>query len=61
MKEYAEKHGIDPATARQKAGRGGYQTARKIGRDWFIDDAEPFRDLRIKTGKYKGARKKKEE
>jgi hypothetical protein len=44
--EYAAKHGKDPATVRQKALRGGFQTARKIGRDWVIEEDEPYVDLR---------------
>lgn len=56
LKEYAIRNGINPATARQKAGRGGYNTAIKIGRDWMIDDSEPHIDLRVKTGKYKNWR-----
>lgn len=50
---YAQRHGKDPATARQMALRGGFKTARKIGRDWLIDDREPYPDRRVKTGKYK--------
>lgn len=46
LKQYAEMHGRSPATARQMAGRGGYQTARKLGRDWIIDPAEPYPDGR---------------
>jgi len=46
LSEYAAKHGKDPATARQKALRGGFQTARKIGRDWVIEEDEPYSDLR---------------
>lgn len=61
LKDYAKKHGILPATARQKAGRGGYKTAQKIGRDWFVDETEPFIDLRVKSGKYVDARKKETE
>lgn len=37
--EYAQRHGKDPATARQMALRGGFETARKIGRNWVIDDS----------------------
>jgi predicted site-specific integrase-resolvase len=48
LKEWALRHGIDPATARQKALRGGFKTAVKIGRDWMIDEDEPRRDLRKK-------------
>ena len=58
LKEYAERNGKDPATARQMALRGGFQTAQKIGRDWVIDDHEPYPDRRVKTGKYKDFRKK---
>ena len=57
LSEYAKAHGRDPATARQMALRDGFMTARKIGRNWVIDDAEPWPDRRVKTGKYiKGAR-----
>ena len=48
LKAWALRHDIDPATARQKAGRGGYQTAEKVGRDWLIDEDEPKVDLRKK-------------
>ena len=57
LSEYAKQHGIAPVTARQKAQRGGYQTAEKIGRDWFIDPEEPHNDNRIKSGKYINWRK----
>lgn len=52
LKEYAAKNGIEPATARQKALRGGYYTAKKIGNQWVIDDEEPNTDQRITCGKY---------
>ena len=52
LAEYAKAHGRDPATARQMALRGGFETARKVGRDWLIDSDEPWPDRRIKTGKY---------
>jgi predicted site-specific integrase-resolvase len=48
LKEWALRHGIAPATARQKALRGGFKTAEKVGRDWMIDEDEPRRDLRKK-------------
>lgn len=44
--EYATRNGRDPATARQKAERGGFKTALKIGRNWVIDESEPYSDLR---------------
>ena len=52
--EYAERHGKNPANARQMAARGSFQTARKIGRNWVIEDSEPWPDRRVKTGEYIG-------
>lgn len=52
--EYAERHGKNPANARQMAARGSFQTARKIGRNWVIEDDEPWPDRRLKSGKYTG-------
>ena len=52
LTEYAEINGVDPSTVRQRAIRGAYQTARKIGRNWVIDKNEPHVDHRIKSGKY---------
>lgn len=46
LAEYAKNHGRDPATCRQMALRGGFQTARKIGRNWCIDSDEPYPDHR---------------
>ena len=46
--EYAKIHGRDPATVRQMALRGGFQTARKIGRNWVIEDYEEYPDHRKK-------------
>lgn len=46
LKEWAIAHGIDPATARQRALRGSFQTAEKIGRDWVIKEDEPLVDHR---------------
>ena len=45
LKEWAAKNGISHATARQKAGRGGFLTARKVGRDWMISSLIIFTDL----------------
>lgn len=58
LADYARIHGRDPATARQRAGRGAFKTAVKIGRDWLIDDGEPWNDGRVRSGAYVGARKK---
>ena len=59
LTEYAAAHGKDESAARRMALRGGFSTARKIGRNWVIDDAEPWPDRRVKTGKYVGWRKPK--
>lgn len=48
LKEWAIKNGIKPDTARQKANRGGFETAVKMGRDWMIKADEEPRDLRKK-------------
>ena len=48
LAEYAQIHGIDPSTVRQRVLRGSYQTARKIGRNWVIDKNEPHVDHRVK-------------
>ena len=47
LKEWAARNGISAATARQKAGRGGFITARKVGRDWMISASEPHIDNRF--------------
>ena len=52
--EYAERNGKAPANARQMAARGSFQTARKIGRNWVIEDSEPWPDRRVKSGAYVG-------
>lgn len=49
LKEWAAIHGIDAATARQRALRGAFQTARKIGNLWIIDKDEPLVDHRRKA------------
>lgn len=48
--EYAKVHSRDPATVRQKCLRGGFRTARKIGRNWVIESSESYIDERIKKG-----------
>ena len=58
LKEYAERHGKAPVSVRQKAARGGFKTAQKIGRDWVIDENEPYDDKRIQSGDYIGFRDK---
>ena len=58
LTEYARSRAKSPATVRQMALRSGFKTAQKIGRDWVIDDQEPYPDRRVKTGKYKDWRTK---
>ena len=60
LAEYAAKHGKAAVSARALAQRGGFQTAKKIGRNWVIDDAEPWPGRRVKSGQYKNWRKPKE-
>lgn len=50
LKEWAEKHGIHPDTARQRALRGAFQTAEKIGNLWIIKADEELIDHRRKEG-----------
>lgn len=50
LSEWARMNGIQPDTARQKALRGGFRTARKIGRNWVISKNEPNIDKRKKEG-----------
>lgn len=59
LKEYAERNGKNLANMRQKAIRGGFTTAVHMGRDWIIDEDEPFIDNRIRDGKYVDWRKPK--
>ncbi len=48
LAEYAKLHGVTPDTVRQRANRGVFKTARKIGRNWVIDKNEPYIDNRKK-------------
>ena len=46
--QYAERHKKTPATVRQLIARGAFTSATKIGRDWMIDENEPYPDRRRK-------------
>ena len=59
LKEYAERLGVNPTVASHKAQRGGFVTAHKVGRDWLIDEDEPYTDGRIRSGRYLDARKRR--
>lgn len=50
--KYAAMQKKNISTVRQKAQRGGFETAVKIGRDWFIDRDESYIDHRVKSGEY---------
>ena len=50
LKQWAENIGINPATARQKAGRGKLP-AVKVGRDWLIEESTPNRSEERRVGK----------
>lgn len=58
--EYAERHGKSRTTVQQKAKRGGFKTAQKIGRNWVIDEDEPYEDNRVTSGEYINWRKPKQ-
>lgn len=47
--EYAKLHGKSHISVQQKARRGGFKTARKIGRNWVIDSEEPYIDNRVNS------------
>ena len=51
IKEYAEKIGKDYGYLLRKCRAGGFETAIKIGTQWFIDADEPYIDRRIKLRK----------
>jgi len=55
--EYAKLHGRAESTARQMARTGGFQTAKKVGRNWVIEDSEEWPDRRITSGLYVGKKR----
>jgi hypothetical protein len=52
LSDYAKRNGKSPTSVRQMAARGGFTTARKIGRNWVISSDERYPDHRITSGKY---------
>ena len=58
LKEYAQRVQRDSGTVIQKAKRGKLKTAQKIGRQWFVDENEPYIDGRVTSGKYVDWRRK---
>ena len=55
LAEYAKLHKKSQSAARRMALRGGFETAKKMGRDWMIEESEAWPDHRVKTGRYKKA------
>lgn len=56
--EYAERNGKNRSSALRMAQKGRFKTAKKIGRNWVIEEDEPYPDKRVKSGKYIGWRNK---
>lgn len=46
LAEYAKRHGRTADSVRQKVLRGGFKTAQKVGRNWLIEEDEPYMDER---------------
>ena len=51
LTQWAKEHGIAESTARQRAIRGSFETAQKMGRDWVIDEDEELVDHRKKDNR----------
>lgn len=51
LTQYAKKNGKNESSARRMALRGRFCTAEKIGRNWVIDENEPWPDYR--TNRYR--------
>lgn len=49
--EYSARHGKDRSAALRMAQKGRFETARKIGRNWVIEEDELYPDKRVKSGK----------
>lgn len=47
--QYAAAHGRAVSSVRQLARTGGFRTARRMGRDWWVAADEPYPDRRRKT------------
>lgn len=52
LKDYADKIGKPYPLVYQKAVRGGFETAQKVGSHWMIDGGEPWIDMRVKAARY---------
>lgn len=58
--DYSKQVGKDHSSVLKMVKTGKLKTAKKVGRQWFIDENEPYIDGRIKSGKYKNWRKPKQ-
>lgn len=52
LKDYADKIGKPYPLVYQKAVRGGFETAQKVGSRWVIDASEPWVDMRHRQARY---------
>lgn len=55
LKGYADKIGKPYPLVYQKAVRGGFETAQKVGSRWMIEASEPWIDMRAKAARYPAA------
>jgi len=58
LSEYGDRHKKSKSTVKSMALRGSFKTAEKIGRQWFIEEDEPYPDNRVKDGRFIDRRKK---
>ena len=58
LSEYGERHKKSKNAVNAMALRGSFKTAEKIGRQWFIEEDEPYPDNRVKHGRFIDRRKK---
>lgn len=56
LAEYAALHGKSESAARRMALRGSFQTAQKAGRNWVVDQDEPWPDRRTLEARAKEAK-----
>lgn len=52
LKDYADQIGKPYPLVYQKAVRGGFETAQKVGSHWMIDASEPWVDMRQRRARY---------
>ena len=61
VSQWAALHGKDPGNVRRLIAQGRIP-AQRVGSQWAIPaDTQPPADKRVKSGKYVGARRKREE